>query len=374
MTDEMTPNTIEENTTEQPIVEENTTEQPTVEENAASEKPDAPVSEEEAEKKLLEDDKELLEMQLAEIRKKMETMTDNDIKSKANQLRNAIERDEKALRAVFRELKNHRADTDDLRKKRDELNEKVRELSKAAQKCRAARDEINAKIAEIKKERTGIIADSKERSETISTLKAKRDELNKVSQGTCDSLAKGYRKDLETFLNADIALDHEKDLFDRLQRFPERLSAAQEANVLHRKIQETYDSSKGVYTRNDELSAEIKKLSEESQKHHLEMIDGYHKVDEVRKEADSCHRRLTEKYTLTKPISAKIDPLRKSIARARAELDVYLEKTKEIQDIKDEKRMDKNHDSAREKLKNNGRLSLEDLSVLIEKGDIEFEK
>ncbi|MBO4302637.1 phosphoserine phosphatase [Methanosarcinaceae archaeon] len=333
-----------------------------------------PVSEEEAEKQILKNDAELMEMRMAEVRRNMASMSDNDIKNKTNQLRSAIERDEKALRNVFRELKNHRADTEDLKKQRDELNGKVRELSAVAQKSRAARDEINAKIAELKKERATVLADSKARSGAIVEMKAKRDEFNAVSKGTCESLTERYQADLKSFTEADMPLDREKEIFERLMKYPERMNAAKEANELHKKIQETYDNAKDVYARNDELSAEIKKLSEESQKHHLEMIEGYRKVDEMRKEADDCHRRLTEKYTLTKPITAKIDPLKKSIAANRMELDVYLERSKAVQEAKDEKRLDRNHDSAKEKLEKNGRLTLEDLSVLIEKGDIKFNK
>ena len=331
-------------------------------------------AEEKAEEEILKDDKELINMRLNELQKEVAAMTENEAKSKSNQLRNVLERDEKSLKTVFRELKLHRTDSEDLKKQRDGLNAKVREISKTAQESRTKRDEVNQKIAALKAERSEEMGKSKSKSDEINQLKTKRDEYNKISKGTYDILTKNYRENLRKFLEDDINLDHEKNLFERLTDLTERVKATTEANELHGKIQEIYDSNKGMYTKSDELSAEIKQLSEESQKYHLEMIEIFRKVDELRKEADGYHKRLTERYALIKPMTAKIDPLKKNIAVTRKELDIYLDRMKDFQNERDEKRVDKIHVSAKEKLKQNGRLSLEDLGALIEKGDIEFNK
>lgn len=331
-------------------------------------------AEEKAEEKILMDDKETVEKHLEALKAEVAGMTEQDVKNKSNKLRNALERDEKTLKAIFRELKLHRGDSDDLKKKRDELNARVREQSKTAQDSRSKRDEINLKITMLKNERSEEMNKTKAKSDEINRLKTKRDEYNKVSKGTYDILMKNYSENLRKFLEDDINLDHEKNLFERLTDLTGRVKATKEANELHGKIQEIYNDNKGMYTRSDELSAEIKQLSEESQKYHLEMIEVFRKVDELRKEADGFHKRLSEKSALIKPTTAKIDPLKKSIALTRKELEIYLDRLKDFQNERDGKRVDKIHTSAKEKLKQNGRLSLEDLSALIEKGEIEFNK
>ncbi|WNY26687.1 DUF7121 family protein [Methanolapillus ohkumae] len=335
---------------------------------------DAMAVQEAQEAAVLKEDKELIEMRLNELKVSVSTMTENEVKSKSNKLRTTLDRDEKTLKNIFKELKLHRADVEDLKKKRDALNAQVRDLSKTAQVSRNKRDEVNQKIAELKGSRTTEMADTKSKSEEINQMKARRDECNKISQSTFEGLSKGYRAEIKTFLEMDINLEHEKSSFEKLLNLSVRLEAAKEANVLHHQMKEFYESNKGMYQKSDELSAEIKQLSDESQKYHLEMIEMYRKVDELRKEADGYHKRLTERYAMIKPISAKIDPLKKSIAITRRELDIYLERGKDFQAEKDEKRVDKIHDSAKEKLKQNGRLSLEDLGALIEKGDIKFNK
>lgn len=331
-------------------------------------------AEEKAEEEILKENQESVEKRLEQLTAEAAGMTEHEAKTKSNQLRNVLERDERALKAIFRELRTHRTDGDDLKTKRDELNAQVRELSKSAQESRSKRDEVNEKIAALKTERSAEMEKSKSKSDEINQLKTKRDEYNKISKGTYDILMKNYRENLRKFLEDDINLDHEKNLFERLTDLTERVKATKEANELHGRIQEIYNENKGMYTKSDELSAEIKKLSEESQKYHLEMIEIFRKVDELRKEADGYHKRLTERYALIKPTTAKIDPLKKNIALTRKELEIYLDRLKDFQNERDEKRVDKIHSSAKEKLKQNGRLSLEDLGALIEKGDIEFNK
>ena len=358
------------------VVAEEKAEEVTAEEKADEKiaKADEIAAEEKAEAKILMEDKESVEKRLESLKSEVAGMTEQEAKNKSNRLRNTLERDEKALKAIFRELKLHRSDSEDLKTKRDELNAHVRELSKTAQGSRTKRDEINQRINILKAERSEEMGKTKAKSDEINRLKNQRDEYNKISKGTYDILMKNYSENLRKFLEDDINLDHEKNLFERLTDLTGRVKATKEANELHGKIQEIYKDSKGMYTKSDELSVEIKQLSEESQKYHLEMIEVFRKVDELRKEADGYHKRLSERSALTKPLTVKIDPLKKNIAVTRKELDLYLERLKDFQTERDEKRVDKIHNSAKEKLKQNGRLSLEDLGALIEKGDIAFNK
>ena len=84
------------------------------------------------------------------------------------------------------------------------------------------------------------------------------------------------------------------------------------------------------------------------------------------------HAQIKEKYSASAPLRAKIDPLKAKIEQLREELKTYLDRSKEIQLVKDEKKQDEQHVVAKEKLNKTGRLSLQDLKVLMDKGDIKF--
>lgn len=330
---------------------------------------EAQAKEEEA---IINEEKDI-EEHLQSIRIRMMSMTENEIKIKINELRDDISRDERTLRQIFKENRSNKSDIDELKKSRDELHEKAKEMAKEAQEERKMRDDINKKIAELKKERGDFGQSSRNIANKIREMKKERDELNKLSKGTTESLMKRYESDLKIFLEQDIPLTYEQDLFGRLLSYEDRVNAAIKANELHKQIKETFDETKKYDTEGDALTLEIKDLSEDSQRHHVRMQEIFKEVDKIRKEADGFHRKLIEKYELSKPQMSKIDPLKRSIAITRKELDVYLGKTKDIEQAQEEVRLNKTHSNAQKKLKENGRLSLEDLSMLIEKGDIRFE-
>ncbi len=299
-------------------------------------------------------------------------MSEKDLKSKVNEFRTQISHHDRELKGIYRELKLHRTNSDDLKAKRDKLNGKVKELVTKARASRSKRDSVNEKIASLKASRNAVMEKSRAFSSEMSDLKGKRDALNKQSKGSVESLSKSYVADIDTFLNSDIPLKHEIDLFTKLIEMKDRLGAAFDANEIHEKLQETYDASKVIFDSSVDVGSDIKKLAEESQKYHLEMLALYKEVDEIRKEADLAHTQMRENYAVTAPIREKIDPLKASIASLREELEAYLEKLNELQLVKDEKKQEEHLVVAKEKLDKKGRLSLEDLKVLMEKGDLKF--
>lgn len=299
-------------------------------------------------------------------------MTERELKEKVNKIRTQIDQNERSLKSIFRELKLHRTDTTDLKEKRDALNLQVKELVPNARGHKSKRDEVNRKIADLKTERSGIQSATQKVVDEIARMKSKRDNLNKLSKGSVESLSKAYADELDKLLNADIPLKHEIDIIERLTQLEERLGAAFSANEVHQKIIESYESSKGIYDTGDNVNEQIRSLAKESQIHHLAMLEAYKTIDMLRKEADMYHAQIKEKYSASAPLRAKIDPLKAKIRQLREELNIYLEKLKGMQLAKDEIKQDEQHVVAKEKLDKSGRLSLQDLKVLMDKGDIKF--
>ncbi len=301
------------------------------------------------------------------------SISEKDLKLKVNELRTQITRDERELRSLFNELRLHRTNMGELKEKRDILNSQVKEIVAKARELKEKRDGVNTKISELKDVKNARISASQQVSDEIGKLKAERDALNKVSRGTVDIISKAYSAELDTFLNADVPLHHEIDVLGRLVQLEERLKAAMKADEVHKKIQETYDATVSQQVGSGEnIGSTIKELAEISQQYHLEMIDLYKKVDEMRKDADLYHAQIKEKFGVTEPLRARIDPLKQRIAQLRDELSSYLEKLNDIQLVKDEKKQQEQRVVAKEKLEKTGKMSLQDLKVLMENGDLEL--
>ena len=302
----------------------------------------------------------------------LSNLSERELKGKVNELRSRIEKSERQLASIFKDLKINRTDIDELKEKRDSLNQQVKEKVAKAQELRSRRDDINKEISAYKGKRSDINSKTQELFSGIAGLKEKRDECNKFSHGSVDSLTKAYEAELEAFLNKELPLAVEIKIFQKLSDLSKRLEAAQKANELHSEIQDRYRESKGIHKEGDEFHETIQKLSDESQACHLEMLENFKSADEIRKEANMYHAQLTDKIANVNSIKEKIDPLKTSIANSRKELSLYLERLKDVQLTKDEHKVSQKHNDAREKLQKNARLSLEDLKLLIEKGDVKF--
>ena len=299
-------------------------------------------------------------------------LSERELKEKINLLRQHLEQNERELRNIFRDISLHNAGGSELKTKRDDLNARIREISQKASESRKKRDEANARIAELKSSREQLRGRGKEFSEKIGELKKSRDELNKTARGRIETLEKAYAEELNMFLTADIPLEHEVNIFNRLTELSQRLDATKKANEIHAEISVEYNRARDVYTDMDSLHEQIQALAAESQKYHEEMIGLYNEIDEIRKAADSYHSQLSEKYKCIAPLRKRIGALKAETPKLREELGAYLEQMKEIQLAKDELKNEGKRELAKEKLQKNGRLSLEEFRILVENKDIQL--
>ncbi len=299
-------------------------------------------------------------------------LSERELKEKINLLRQRIEQNERELKTIFKDISLHNQGGNELKAKRDGLNARVKELSPKAAELRKKRDETNAKIADLKSQRDQMRGKGKEFSERIGELKKVRDELNLTARGRADTLEKAYEEELNLFLTADLPLEHEINVFNRLNELIERLKATRKANEIHSVMSVEYAKGKEIYTDMDSLHAKIQELAQESQKHHEEMIATYNEIDTLRKEADSYHGALNEKFKGIAPLRKKIGALKAETPKLRDELGAYLEQMKEYQLIRDEQKNIGKRESAREKFKKDGRLSLDEFRLLVESEDIKL--
>lgn len=301
-------------------------------------------------------------------------LSESELKHKINFSRQQIDSKDREIRSLFKEMSLHNKGINELRDNRDDLNKRVKELRATASDYRNKRDEVNKKIAELKQQRNEMLSHQSTYTDKIGELKKTRDDLNKIARGRIEFLNKTYEDQLDKFSNIDIPLEYEQSLFENLHELSGRLEAIYKANIIHNKIGDVYGKVSEFKHDLDTISALIRDLASESQENHLKMLEIYKEVDDTKKESDDYHQRLVEIYKITRPIKDKIDVLKKSLSAIREELDSYLEHMSEIQLDKDKTKEDTKRIAAKEKFDKSGRMSLEDLRLLIENDEIKFEK
>lgn len=299
-------------------------------------------------------------------------LSESELKNKINIFRQQIDHKERDIKALYQEMNHLNRGGQELRGKRDELNSQVKEIKEKADEYRNKRDEVNKKISELKKQKDELKGRKDGYTGQIGELKKTRDDLNKLAKGRLASLNNAYRDELAKFSTADIPLEHEQFLFKRIRELGNRLTATYEANTIHGEMNNIYNKMSEFHQELDNIYAMIRDMAMESQEYHKAMLEVYASVDETRHQANEYHQRLMEIRELTQPIKEKIGILKLSVSDIRKELDVYLDRMKETQLVKDEKQLQEKRTTAKEKFKNKGRLSLEDLKVLMENDEIEF--
>ncbi|KCZ71470.1 putative coiled-coil protein [Candidatus Methanoperedens nitroreducens] len=299
-------------------------------------------------------------------------LSERELKEKINILRQRLDKNDRELRTIYREISLHNEGGQELKAKRDDLNAQVREMSLKASELRKKRDEANARISELKSVREELKGRGKEFSEKIGDLKKTRDDLNKTARGRVETLERAYSDELNMLLTADIPLEHEINIYNRLIELGSRFDATKKANEIHTEISEEYNKAKDIYTDVDSIHAQIQILAPESQKYHEEMIALYNEIDIIRKEADSYHSQLSEKYKCIAPLRKKINSLKAENPKLRDELGIYLEQMKDIQLDRDERKNEGKREQAKEKFQKSGRLSLDEFRLLVENEDIKL--
>jgi len=297
-------------------------------------------------------------------------MTDKELKSHANLLRQQLNHLNTEIRKSIEEVKLHRESSNKLREKRDALNSTVKECVNRANVCKKSRDEINQKISDLKKVRAELQTQIALHRDEMKQAKEKRDSLNAIAKMRTTSLEKAYAHELYVFTNADIPLTHEKDSFIRSKELVLRLNASREADAIHAELTSVYKVVRELRKKTDAVHLDIQRLADESQQYHDELFSVYNKLDGIRKEANLYHAQLKDEYRIIGPLSKSIDVRKASVERTRKELSECLD----LQKGGRPKEGDSDeHAAALTKLNTTGRMSMEEFRILMKHKDIAFD-
>ena len=298
-------------------------------------------------------------------------MTDKELKSHANLLRQQLNHLNTEIRKSIEEAKLHRGSSNELRAKRDKLNATVKAQVSQANVCKKSRDEINQKISDLKKVRAEIQAQINQHRGGMKETKDERDRLNAIAKMRTTSLEKACAHELYVFTNADIPLTHEKDSFKRLKELALRLNASRGADAIHAEMIPIYNVMRELRKKTDAVHQEIQRLADESQHHHDELFAIYRGLDNIRKEANLYHAQLNDEYKIIGPISKSIDVRKASVERIRKELSECLDLQKGAARPKESDSDE--HAAALTKLNTTGRMSMEEFRILMKHKDIAFD-
>ncbi len=268
-------------------------------------------------------------------------------------------------------LKNKISEVKEAQKKRDELNDAVKELSKKPREILTERKDIWDDIKGTNDEKRKLLRQMQPYLQRIGELRRLRDEYNDTSRGTLERLQENYESTREALLSFDINLKNELYLYSYLFEIQDRILIKREADMIHKEIVRIKEEDLSKFNRKImKMEGFIGEMKDRSHSD-LKMAKGlWDERDSMRELAQKEHRRFLE-------INGQIREIKRSIGDKRQERNGIW---KRINNWRDEfkksgnerQQSDKNRRllEARAKYKKGESLSLDEMGLLLEAGEL----
>jgi uncharacterized coiled-coil DUF342 family protein len=276
------------------------------------------------------------------------------------------------LRKQLSELRNNVEDyynkALEWKAKRDELNKSMRQLVAKLKDEREQRGQANEKVAELKMFKQELNKELEEKSKGIEDLETKKRESLTSIKDDPEYVRQRIRK-LEWFQQTNVlSLSRDNEVVKEISGLERKLQGAKAVDEIETQLTQISDQARGI----DKKAKEYRNLMLEqvriSQSHHAAIVELGKKVGDTKKEADAAH----EKYLSLIGLASQ------SLSNSRKIQDKIRELFDKIEIERQSKRPDKTKvlrertekiaAQAFEKVRKGSRLTMDELSILVDKG------
>ena len=258
-------------------------------------------------------------------------------------------------------------------RKKEILND-IRELIRRGKEHRNKRNELHSKSSpknEIAKEYKKEIDELKAK---VSRLKDVRDRYNKRAKGKVEYLERTVLGQFKTLITMEMSLKEEIYLFNMIFEMRERIKNGKKGNEYHRDMLKTFEDLKEKQNTRWNAFQEINKTRDMAQVEHFASLEKFKKKEALSKELDAISDEIKNLKQEINDLYLTIEAVR--IAKGRVEKEAHYLKSK-THGIKGDKiRLTKREQLtlAKDKLKKEQKMGLEDLKLLLSSGSLNDNK
>jgi len=275
------------------------------------------------------------------------------------------------------------------RKKRDQYNEKTRELMRESIQLREERvkfieqakneqkkrDEMNSKVREYKEQRKELNEEIKKARERLNELKQGRNELedNSPSKSPTKRLMREL-KDSEWIIQTTVmSLDKERELVKKIAKLEaqleEKTTAQNKINEFQSKIIEEAASLGAIKAKLEHSHQKVIDYAKKAQEHHDQMEKLFLKAKEFEKRADELYKQFLEVKKLADDEHKKAVKIYEKIDMLKKEINDLKKTEEEEKQRRIDVKLEEKEKVAVQKLKEKRKkLTMEEFRILVEKG------
>ncbi|MGD8544680.1 MAG: hypothetical protein PVH12_00770 [Candidatus Bathyarchaeota archaeon] len=248
--------------------------------------------------------------------------------------------------------------------KRDQLNEKVKNLSIEIHKLKNERDELNHEVQKLKQLRDEAktvihekIGEFKELSQQVRTL------IQQKSSKEIQTLKKKMEEIEWKIQTTSLSLEEERQLVDQVQKLGAEITILEKLESLYKKKRKVQTELEAAKVSNQSYHNKLMEKAQKSQEFHSKIGDKIDEVKKVRVEADNMHRNYVQNKQNIKPIHKEIADISNKIELLRKEIHEDEEKEKKMVEKALRKKLE---EQARKKMKGGGKLTWNEFKILSE--------
>jgi uncharacterized coiled-coil DUF342 family protein len=253
-----------------------------------------------------------------------------------------------------------------LAEKRNKLNDELRNLQAEIQELRRGRDQTNEKVKELKQRRNNITVRIREKIEGIKKLGQEKQDFSKKRPSRS---GRALEEEIESIdwkiQTSSLTLQQEKDLVEKVKVLETQLGVHRKVEQLNKKIDALHKEVTNLRAEREHFHEALTAQSQKSQEIHAKMLAKIEDSKKTKTEADSAHKRFLEERTKAQPLREEIAVISRKIRELKT--DVREQDEKERKQSESLLRQTLEY-KAREKLKRGEKLSWEEFQLLAEKG------
>lgn len=273
-----------------------------------------------------------------------------------------IDRINRQLSALREQTNSANSDIRIQVQKRDNLNDKFKNLRQEINAFKNERDALNEKVKMLKQQREKTRAKIRTYIEEIKNNRQKIEELKKKTTRENYRILQKEFDDIEWKIQTtSLDMKEEKRLVERVKQLETRLSVYRKIDHHIKKISELQKELELFETNADATHKELTEIAERSQSTHAKMVAKIAESENIKAEADKLHSTYIQEKEHAKPLSEKIKNLTEQKRKLQAALRVEDEKRKKSveQALKE-----KLGSQAKDKLQRGEKLSWEEFKLL----------
>ncbi|MFO8052060.1 MAG: hypothetical protein R6V01_10260 [Thermoplasmatota archaeon] len=301
-------------------------------------------------------------------------MQNFEIAQKIRDIRDRISEIKEESDILQVKIQNKITEVDSLREKRDQLNKRVQELSRKPKDIMSERKDMWENIEETNEEKKRIYRHMQPYLQRIGELRKVRDRYNDGSRGTLDRLLDNYYSTKENLLTSDVNLKNELFLYQYLFEIRDRLLIKAHADMVHQEIVKIKEVDLAKFNKElNDMESQIGELKSQSHEGLEEAKELWNKRDAIRDLAQKEHKAYIEAVNQLRSLKKQNWEKRKQIRDHYRKIDDWKKEFKKSPKERVQADRGRRTKDAVAKYKKGEKLSLEELSLVMESGEMKQE-